>query len=72
MAFTNISQTIIWMEKAIQQVGWENIQAIEVGNEPDLYGAVQSRHPNASAPGNFTFGPLLAGPLYTPILTNTR
>lgn len=37
MATTNVSETIAWTQSAVDAIGWDRIQAIEIGNEPDLY-----------------------------------
>ncbi|KAI4597231.1 hypothetical protein KJ359_004744 [Pestalotiopsis sp. 9143b] len=37
LATTNVSETIAWTQSAVDALGWDKIQAIEIGNEPDLY-----------------------------------
>ncbi|ETS75105.1 hypothetical protein PFICI_13589 [Pestalotiopsis fici W106-1] len=37
LATTNVSETIAWTQSAVDAIGWDKIQAIEIGNEPDLY-----------------------------------
>ncbi|KAI0170236.1 beta-glucuronidase [Pestalotiopsis sp. NC0098] len=37
LATTNVTETIAWTQSAVDALGWDKIQAIEVGNEPDLY-----------------------------------
>ena len=38
MATTNISETIAWATSAVNTIGWDQIEALEPGNEADLYG----------------------------------
>ncbi|KAK9416313.1 hypothetical protein SUNI508_01730 [Seiridium unicorne] len=37
LATTNVSETIAWAQSAASSIGWDRIQSIEIGNEPDLY-----------------------------------
>jgi hypothetical protein len=37
LATTNVSETVAWVQSAVATIGWDKIQAIEIGNEPDLY-----------------------------------
>ncbi|KAF7533525.1 hypothetical protein G7054_g6993 [Neopestalotiopsis clavispora] len=37
LATTNVSEAIAWTQSAVNALGWDKIQAIELGNEPDLY-----------------------------------
>ncbi|ORY57850.1 uncharacterized protein BCR38DRAFT_448818 [Pseudomassariella vexata] len=37
LATTNVNETVAWAKSAVEIVGIDKIQAIELGNEPDLY-----------------------------------
>ncbi|KAK5164063.1 uncharacterized protein LTR77_010154 [Saxophila tyrrhenica] len=37
LAVTNVSESVLWAKTAIESIGIDRIQALEVGNEPDLY-----------------------------------
>lgn len=37
LATTNVSESVAWARSAVDTIGWDKIQAIEIGNEPDLY-----------------------------------
>ncbi|KAH8195530.1 hypothetical protein TruAng_010315 [Truncatella angustata] len=37
LANTNTSEAIAWTQSAVDIIGWDKIQAIEIGNEPDLF-----------------------------------
>jgi hypothetical protein len=66
LATANISETVAWTQSAVNALGWDKIQAIEIGNEPDLYsntyvGVVPLQPPeyqgtftNATYVGNYT------------------
>ncbi|KAF2175998.1 glycoside hydrolase family 79 protein [Zopfia rhizophila CBS 207.26] len=56
LATTNVSETVEWAKAAVQRIGKDKIQAIEVGNEADLYGKL----------GNSKLGP----PEFQGVMTN--
>lgn len=58
LATTNVSEAVAWTQSAVDTIGWDRIQAIEVGNEPDLY------------PSRGASGALLQPPNYQAKLTN--
>ena len=37
LANTNVSEAILWATTSVEAIGWDNIHALEIGNEPDLY-----------------------------------
>ncbi|KAK8043216.1 hypothetical protein PG994_013699 [Apiospora phragmitis] len=39
LATTDVNETVAWTEAAVNSVGWDRIQAIELGNEPNFYHA---------------------------------
>lgn len=39
LATTNVSETIEWVQTALDLIGADQIEAIEIGNEPDWYSA---------------------------------
>lgn len=60
LATTNISETVLWAKTAAAHIGLGQIQAFEVGNEPDLYPT------NSTDPAMSPLGP----PYYQGELTN--
>lgn len=37
LATTNVTESVSWAKAAVDGLGMQNIDAIEIGNEPDLY-----------------------------------
>jgi hypothetical protein len=60
MATTNVSETIEWVSSAVDGIGIDSIQSIEIGNEPNFYGT------NPNVPSN------LGPPDYQGVMTGKQ